>query len=82
MWEIEVAEYENICGTKLDDNIRTQALLRMLPTDLQELVSSQAGIEDSFEHMRRYVLDQVGRRSGIDAPPPKRQRKQTQKAPH
>ena len=44
-WEAQVEDLENITECRLGDNIKAQALLRLIPTDLKEMCRTQAGLE-------------------------------------
>ena len=61
-WETHVWEHEELAGSSLDDSLKTSAFLKLLPPTLKELTQTQAGLQETFEHIRDYVLNQVGRR--------------------
>ena len=61
-WEEHVWEHEELAGAPLDDSLKTSAFLKLLPPTLKELTQTQAGLQENFEHIRDYVLNQVGRR--------------------
>ena len=61
-WEADVADLENLTNCRMDESRKTQALLKLVPFDLEEMVASQEHMENSFDRVRMYLLNQVGRK--------------------
>ena len=47
----------------MDPSIKSSAFLKILPKDLREQTLAQSGLDERFEDIREYALNQVGRRT-------------------
>ena len=69
-WENHVIEYESLLGTQLQEGVKTQAILRLVPMDLRDVTLAQPGLEERYEQLRTYVLNMAGRRAAHPAETP------------
>ena len=65
-WENDLTDYQNLTGLSTDPNLKTEAFLRILPTDLKNLALSQHGLDRQYESLRDYTFHQIGRRAALD----------------
>ena len=61
-FEMDILDSESLMKTRLEDPMKIEGLLKILPPLIYEATISQNNLEHSYNVMREYVFHQVGRR--------------------
>ena len=62
-WERDLAQWEHVSGNTMDSITKIQTLCNLLPSDLQERITSQLSANSmTYSTMREFALAQVARK--------------------